>query len=291
MAVLDMTIEAVVRHVELAADEPLRERQIPLATPCATARTSRSAPTPPAPRTPRSRRRRPRRCRGRGSSAWSTNDGGGGNVRPSASKDSIGVVRRRVMSVIGPPSVLRGGGQAISGGSRTIRAERSGRRQRASSIVTCPGVSVETPNARMRVEPDHPGDDTLEVLGLLDLTDARRAGRDVGRQRPGRVGVPEPDDEERVPGDVGGHARRLQGQRPTLVADGPVTDGGGEPERHPVDALRRLRGDGLEHRERGYRRDGPVARLAGGVVAIRRTRRHGRGRRVRGRNRPRVGSS
>ena len=113
VARLDVAVEAVVRDVELAADEPLGEREIPLEDRVPLAATSR-ARAPGWPRSPasraRRRRRRWRRCRG----ASCETSAGGGKVRPScksASSASVMLgspllrVRRRLASRASRPGV------------------------------------------------------------------------------------------------------------------------------------------------------------------------------------------
>src|SRR5580765_2438646 len=106
-------------------------------------------------------------------SAWSTNEGGGGNVRPSSSRDSMVSCVSCVSVMPGPPSVLRGGGQAIPGCSRTIRAGAAGRGSDLEVDGDVAGRVGRDTERALRVETDHPGDHTFEVLRLLDLAHDR----------------------------------------------------------------------------------------------------------------------
>ena len=81
---LDVAVEAVVRDVELAADEPLGEGQVPLEDRVPVRRPSRAARRPGGPRTPRSPGRPRRRGRSRLTSDCSLKSSGGGKVRSSS---------------------------------------------------------------------------------------------------------------------------------------------------------------------------------------------------------------
>ncbi len=120
-AALDVAVDAVVGDVELAADEPLGERQVPLEGRVERREPARAAPRPAAPRTPRSRAAASSYSAGRRVGLGGEGRDRAGTSALSARRFSISGRGRRVDAHAAPPlhagsTVILRGGSASGGG-------------------------------------------------------------------------------------------------------------------------------------------------------------------------------
>ena len=147
---LDVAVEAVVGHVELAADEPLGEGQLPLADGVPLLRPVHERRPPGGPRSPGSRPLASSYRKVPATSDASLKPSGGGNVRFSSSRSSmalvgssamfgypLGVRRGRPESSAGPP-------RAFMSAIRALGGRRRGR-ERVRSQATSHSATVKPP--------------------------------------------------------------------------------------------------------------------------------------------------
>ena len=147
---LDVAVDAVVGDVELAADEPLGERQVPLEGRVERPRPSRCARAPAAPRTPRSPPRPRRTAR---PSRWPgpRTPGSGGKFRPRRGGSRSRATRRGRLDAHGGILIgmrrLAGSSYRGTGGSVGVGGE----------VVLARSGSVQVARREARRRPGPPG--------------------------------------------------------------------------------------------------------------------------------------